>query len=231
MHGANAEAPRRTQEGDEKGSTKKGNHLQTNPFPICSWPWLLVLSAPTVTLSPELAYPVLVVSVDMLDFFSYLDLMPPPAFMPPSRPWWRPRFPPPARSAPSSPSTSSSRWKGLLEPPPRLRMWEAHPLPPMVTSSVGPRLLVLLLLFVFCELPNWLETFFARGRSVGRHAQMTPHADSTTHHVHGVASVPGGFEVSGKVLSGKWTAVWIYCSGEAGRRGGPYMSCLARQKS
>lgn len=59
----------------------------------------------------------------------------------------------------------------------------------MVTSSVGLRLWVLDLdlpeLF-----PNLLETLLANGRRVGRQAQMTPQAVSTTHQVQGVASVP-----------------------------------------
>lgn len=59
--------------------------------------------------------------------------------------------------------------------------------PPIVINSVGPR--VLLLTLDRCELPNLFETILANGRSVGRQAQMTPQALSTTHQVQGVASV------------------------------------------
>lgn len=65
-------------------------------------------------------------------------------------------------------------------------MWEAVP-PPIVINSVGPRLLLLAL--DCCELPNLFETILAKGRNVGRQAQMTPHALSTTHQVQGVARV------------------------------------------
>lgn len=61
----------------------------------------------------------------------------------------------------------------------------------MVTSSVGLRLFDLDLERLE-PLENLFETSFANGRRVGRQAQMTPQAVSTTHHVQGVASVPGG---------------------------------------
>lgn len=58
----------------------------------------------------------------------------------------------------------------------------------MVTSSVA-RLPDLVVRDLFCVLPNWLDTFLASGRRVGRHAHITPQAHSTTHHVHAVARV------------------------------------------
>jgi hypothetical protein len=90
--------------------------------------------------------------------------------------------------------SSPSVWVSISEAVPRRWNWLRVILllfmcePPMVMSSVGTRLPFLLL--DRCELPNWLETFMARGRSVGRHAQITPHAVSTTHQVHAVARVP-----------------------------------------
>lgn len=71
-------------------------------------------------------------------------------------------------------------------------MWEPVP-PPIVINSVGPRLLLLAL--DCCELPNLFETILAKGRNVGRQAQMTPQALSTTHQVQGVARVT----VSGQI--------------------------------
>lgn len=60
-------------------------------------------------------------------------------------------------------------------------------MPPIVINSVGARLTDLFL--DLCVLPNLLETILPRGRNVGRQAQMTPQALSTTHQVQEVASV------------------------------------------
>lgn len=71
--------------------------------------------------------------------------------------------------------------------------------PPMVTSSVGPRL-GWREGFEWPEEPNWEETLRASGRRVGRQAQITPQATSTTHQVQAVA----------RVTSGNESVVWIF---------------------
>lgn len=162
----------------------EGAH-QTKLFPVS--PRLRVLSG-IVPLSPELAYPCVVVVVELVMVTSVVLTIP-----------WPPLlccFPLPNSARVGVERSSSpgymyseslpSFWKGLLVMA-RLFMCELLP-PPMVTSSVA-RLPVLVPRDLLPVLPNWLDTFLARGRSVGRHAQITPQAHSTTHHVHAVARV------------------------------------------
>lgn len=162
---------------------------QTKLLPVS--PRLLVLSG-IVPLSPELAYPCVVVVVVLVMVTSVVLTIPwPPLglFLPPPN---SARVGVDRSSSPGymKPSESlPSFWKGLLV---MALLFMCELPPPMVTSSVA-RLPDLVVRDLFCVLPNWLDTFLASGRSVGRHAQITPQAHSTTHHVHAVARVTAVF--------------------------------------